>query len=94
MEQFLKVAKPCLDLCVQQQKNCSDLSLAWLVCLEKMSEVVREGQKQGNGPVKIWCQCIEPPKELAKAYTSFAKNQTESFRQLCSAWIASEQKPV
>lgn len=77
--------KEYMQYCVGRQKTYADLGIAWLNCLQKMTQACREAKQNGSGPADAWTACMKAWGEFAEAETTFVSERMKSFLQLLSA---------
>lgn len=69
--------------CLEQQKHCFSLALAWFDCNTKMAEAIRIGAKHHKDPVETLKVCQEATEECARACTAFIESEFNQFFQAC-----------
>jgi hypothetical protein len=80
-----RTLKEYTQYCVGRQKMYTDLGIAWLNCLQKMSQACRESRQNGSGPAEAWTGCLKAWGGFAEAETTFMTERMKSFFQLLSA---------
>lgn len=77
--------KEYMQYCVGRQQTYTDLGIAWLNCLQKMTQACREARQNGSGPADAWTGCLKAWGEFAEAERAFMSERMKSFSQLLSA---------
>lgn len=77
--------KEYMQYCVGRQKTYADLGIAWLNCLQQMSQACREAKQNGSGPADAWTGCLKAWEAFTEAEASFVSERMQSFFQLLSS---------
>jgi hypothetical protein len=85
--------KECMQYCVGRQKTYTDLGIAWLNCLQKMTQACREARQNGSGPAEAWTGCLKAWGDFNEAEAAFATERMKSFFQLLAA-MTPKEKPA
>ena len=71
--------KACMQYCIGRQKTYSDLGIAWLNCLQKISQACREARQNGNAPSDAWKGCLKASEEFTVEEMSFLADRIKAF---------------
>ena len=70
------------------QKAYTDLGIARLDCLQKISQAFREAKRNGNGASDAWICCLKASEELVGAEMSFLEERVKALFQLSSVMVS------
>ncbi len=70
--------------CIEQQKRCSELGLAWCKCSLKALRAIGGGMRNGEHPAQIMKACMELSEEYARSCADFLDAQSEALSE-CAA---------
>jgi hypothetical protein len=70
--------------CIEQQKRCSELGLAWCKCSLKALRAIGGGMRNGDHPAQIMKACMELSEEYVKSCADFLAAQSEALSE-CAA---------
>ncbi|MBA4396891.1 MAG: hypothetical protein C0394_05855 [Syntrophus sp. (in: bacteria)] len=77
--------------CIEQQKRCSELGLAWCKCSLQALRAIGGGMRNGDHPAKIMKECMELSEEYVRSCADFLAAQSETLSEgVASATTASE----
>lgn len=63
--------------CLEQQKRCSELCLAWCRCIVKTFRAVGNGTQNGDHPAQIMRACVEFSEEYVRYCADFLAVQSK-----------------
>lgn len=79
--------KEYMQYCVGRQETYTDLGIAWINCLQKMSQAFREARQNGDEQSDAWKCCFKASEEFVGAGMSFAEERIKALYQLWSVIV-------
>lgn len=72
--------------CIEQQKNCSELGLAWCKCCVKALQAIGGGVQSGDNPAQIMKTCMALSEEYVRCCADFLAAQSQILSQRAAAF--------
>lgn len=67
--------------CIEQQKRCSEMQLAWWRCSIKALQTIGRGMRNGDHPAQIMKTCMELSEEYVRSCADFLAAQSEALSE-------------
>ena len=71
--------------CIEQQKRCSDLGLAWCKCSLKTLRAIGDGMQKGDHPAQIMKACMELTEEYVRSCADFLAAESKVLSERAEA---------
>lgn len=71
--------------CIEQQKRCSELALAWWECSIKAWQTVGGGIRNCDHPAQIMKACVELSEEYVRSCADFLAAQSEAISECANS---------
>ena len=71
--------------CIEQQKRCSELGLAWCKCSLKALQTIGGGMRNGDHPAQIMKACMELSEEYVRSCADFLAAQSDTLHEYAAS---------
>jgi len=73
------------NACIEQQKRCSELGLAWCKCSLKALQAISGGMRKGENPAQIMKACMELSEEYVRSCADFLAAQSDALPEYAAS---------